>query len=65
MGQGVANPPLGCHDDISSREHPMTLVSASDLKTRKLVWIKNSTATGVPAAAPSYVWAELGRRGMI
>lgn len=65
MGQGVAILADGCHDDISSREHPMTLVSASDLKTRKLVWIKNKTATGVPAAAPSHVWAELGRRGMI
>jgi hypothetical protein len=43
----------------------MTLVCASDLKTRQLVWVKNSTMTGVPAAAPSIVWAELGRRGML
>jgi len=27
--------------------------------------VKNNTATGVPAAAPSHVWADLGRRGMI
>lgn len=43
----------------------MTLVCASDLKTRALVWVKNITATGVPAAALSHVWADLGRRGMI
>ena len=43
----------------------VTLVCASDLKTRQMVWVKNTTATGVPASAPSYVWAELGRRGMI
>lgn len=43
----------------------VTLVCASDLKTRQMVWVKNTTATGVPATAPSHVWAELGRRGMI
>lgn len=43
----------------------MTLVCASDIATRQLVWVKNDTATGVPAAAPSYVWADLARRGMI
>jgi hypothetical protein len=43
----------------------MSLVCASDLATRRLVWVKNNTATGVPAAAPSVVWAEFGRRGMI
>jgi len=43
----------------------MTLVCASDLATRQLVWVKNNTATGVPAVAPSHVWADFGRRGMI
>ena len=43
----------------------MTLVCASDIATRRLVWVKNNTATGVPATAPSHVWADLGRRGMI
>ena len=65
MGQGVDFAAVLTHTDISSREHPMTLVCASDLKTRQMVWVKNSTATGVPAAAPSHVWADLGRRGMI
>ena len=65
MGQGVDFAAILTHTDISSREHPMTLVCASDLKTRQMVWVKNSTATGVPAAAPSHVWADLGRRGMI
>lgn len=43
----------------------MTLVCASDLKTRQLVWVKNETATGVPIIKPSYIWAKLGRHGMM
>ena len=43
----------------------MILNCASDLKTRKLVWVKNDTATGTPAVAPAHVWASLGRRGIL
>lgn len=44
----------------------MTLVCASDLKTRQLVWVKNqNTTSGVPVIEPAYVWAKLGRCGMM
>ena len=41
--------------------HAMTLVVASDLKTRQIVWVR----TGKVNAADAYVWAALGRQNRL